>query len=75
MPARLDANPYGELAQKWRDLAERRRQHFIELYRSGRWRLYYTDEQFLARMREVVSAHEAWARLAPTRRDPPQAAE
>jgi hypothetical protein len=38
MPARLDANPYGELAQKWRDLAERRRQHFIELYARGRLR-------------------------------------
>ena len=34
-------------AQKWRDLAERRRAHFIDLYRSGRWKHYYTNEEFL----------------------------
>jgi uncharacterized repeat protein (TIGR03809 family) len=60
-----------QLAQKWRDLADRRREHFVELYRSGRWRRYYTEEQFLAQMREVVRAAEAWALLA----DPREAAE
>jgi uncharacterized repeat protein (TIGR03809 family) len=58
------APPYGAVAQKWRDLAERRRAHFVELYRSGRWRHYYTEEQFLVRMREVIYAAEAWAQLA-----------
>ena len=56
--------PYGDVAQKWRELAERRRAHFVDLYRSGRWRHYYTEEQFLVRMREVVQAAEAWAHLA-----------
>jgi uncharacterized repeat protein (TIGR03809 family) len=55
------------LAQKWRELAERRREHFAELYRSGRWRHYYTEEQFVAQMREVVRAAEEWARIAPSR--------
>jgi uncharacterized repeat protein (TIGR03809 family) len=64
MSARLNANPYGDIAQKWRDLAERRRLHFVELYRSGRWKHYYTEEQFLARMREVMHAADAWAQLA-----------
>ena len=64
MSNRASAQPYGDVAQKWRDLAERRRAHFVELYRSGRWKHYYTEEQFLARMREVVHAADAWAHLA-----------
>jgi hypothetical protein len=34
-------------ARKWRALAERRRAHFVELYHSGRWKRYYSEEQFL----------------------------
>jgi len=56
--------PYAPVAQKWRDLAERRRMHFAELQRTGRWKHYYTEEQFLERMREVVKAADAWTRLA-----------
>ena len=33
-----------ELTRKWRDLAEKRRAHLIELYDSGRWKHYYTEE-------------------------------
>lgn len=58
------SSPYQAVSGKWRDLADRRRAHFVELYRSGRWKHYYTEEQFLARMREVISAAEAWAQLA-----------
>jgi len=64
MSARVHAPPYREVSQKWRDLAERRRAHFVELYRSGRWKHYYTEEQFLQRMREVIYAAEAWQQLA-----------
>jgi uncharacterized repeat protein (TIGR03809 family) len=64
MSERVRAQPYGDVAQKWRELAERRRAHFVELYHSGRWRHYYTEQQFLARLREVVQAADAWARLA-----------
>jgi uncharacterized repeat protein (TIGR03809 family) len=71
MPMPRPVHPLDQLAQKWRDLADRRREHFVELYRSGRWRRYYTEEQFLAQMREVVRAAEAWALLA----DPREAAE
>ena len=40
-----------EVAQKWRALAERRRAHFVELYHTGRWKRYYSEEQFLLKMR------------------------
>jgi uncharacterized repeat protein (TIGR03809 family) len=75
MSARVKAEPYGEVAQKWRDLAERRRAHFVDLYRSGRWKHYYTEEQFLERMREVIRAADAWAQLAQRPGDHQAAAE
>jgi uncharacterized repeat protein (TIGR03809 family) len=63
MAEQLNKQPYGTIAQKWRDLAERRRAYFAELYSSGRWKHYYTEEQFVARMREVVNAADAWTQL------------
>jgi uncharacterized repeat protein (TIGR03809 family) len=65
MPARPTAHPFEKLSQKWRELAERRRAHFVELYRSGRWKHYYTEEEFVFQVREVFHAADAWARLAP----------
>jgi uncharacterized repeat protein (TIGR03809 family) len=62
-------------ARKWRVLAERRQAHFMDLYKTGRWKHYYTDEQFVARMREAVAAAERWAELAPRPEDFRQAAE
>ena len=56
-------------ARKWRDLAERRRAYFVELYQSGRWKHYYTDEQFVARMRQAVVAADRWAVIAPKPED------
>lgn len=64
MPRPTELRAYEQLAKKWRDLAERRREHFVDLYQSGRWRHYYTEEQFIAQMREVVRAAETWGRLA-----------
>jgi uncharacterized repeat protein (TIGR03809 family) len=52
------------IAQKWRDLAERRLLNYTELYRSGRWQRYYTEEAFRLRMRDVVTAVKRWRELA-----------
>jgi uncharacterized repeat protein (TIGR03809 family) len=54
------------LAQQWRELAERRRAHFLELHQSGRWKHYYTEEQFQTEMQEAVRVADAWARIAPS---------
>ena len=67
MSERPPAHALEEVAQKWRALAERRRAYFLELYRSGRWRHYYSEEQFLARMRETIWLSERWAEIAPPR--------
>ena len=55
-----------QAAQKWRALAERRRAHFVELYRSGRWKHYYSEERFLACLRKAMRDSERWAALAPS---------
>ncbi len=57
---------FNQIAAKWRDLAEKRRQYFVELHSSGRWRHYYKSEaQFLLRMREAAMLAEGWAVLIP----------
>jgi uncharacterized repeat protein (TIGR03809 family) len=65
MSQREPARSLDAVAQKWRDLAERRRAHFVELYHSGRWKHYYTEERFLHRMREAIRAADTWAMIAP----------
>jgi uncharacterized repeat protein (TIGR03809 family) len=65
MSAPFPSTPHDIVAQKWRALAERRRAHFVELYRSGRWQRYYTRDQFAARLRDVMDAADTWAKLAP----------
>jgi len=53
-----------EIARRWRDLADRRLGYFTELYRSGRWKRYYSEESFAARMRDVIKAVKLWRDLA-----------
>jgi uncharacterized repeat protein (TIGR03809 family) len=52
-----------ETVRKWHALAERRRRHYVELYRSERWRRYFTEEAFLLRMRDVIQNVETWAKI------------
>ena len=69
MSARLPAHALEAVAQKWRALAERRRAHFLELYDTGRWRHYYSETQFLYRLREAIRLTERWIEIAPPRAD------
>lgn len=59
------ARKWERIARKWRVLAERRCAHFGDLYRSGRWRRYYTEQEFLAELRHTVTIAERWAKIAP----------
>jgi len=60
--------PLDTIARKWSDLAERRLNYFVELYRSGRWKHYYrTEQDFALRMLDVIKATRRWAELAPTK--------
>lgn len=53
-----------QIALKWHDLAQRRLDYYTELYRSGRWRHYYTQERFAMRMLDVINAARTWRALA-----------
>ena len=65
MAQRHYSNALAEVSLKWRDLAERRRAHFIDLFQSGRWRYYYDDVEFLIAMRAAIASAERWAKIAP----------
>lgn len=65
MSARHPAQAFDDVARKWRALAQRRRDHFVELYDSGRWKRYFSEEQFLHRMREAIELSERWVEIAP----------
>jgi uncharacterized repeat protein (TIGR03809 family) len=53
------------VALKWRNLIERRRAHFVDLYLTGRWKRYFSEEQFLATFRETMSIADRWTEIAP----------
>jgi uncharacterized repeat protein (TIGR03809 family) len=66
-PAMLPAAAKWEsVVRKWRSLAERRSAHHIEMFNSGRWKHYYTDEEFLVAMRSAIVNARNWGALAPT---------
>jgi uncharacterized repeat protein (TIGR03809 family) len=62
-----------DMAQQWRSLAERRREHLLVLYRSGRWRRYYSEEQMMVQMRDLVRSINAWSEIGGDRDPPPDA--
>jgi uncharacterized repeat protein (TIGR03809 family) len=70
MPGQIPQCMSAELTRAWRDLAEKRRAYLIELYDSGRWKHYYTEEQLVARMREAINLADRWERLAAGPRGP-----
>ena len=59
------ARNWERIALKWRNIAEQRRDHHLDLYKSGRWKHYYTDEEFLVEMRQAVAIADRWAMIAP----------
>jgi len=52
-----------EAVRRWHSLAERRRNHVVELYRSERWRRYYTEDSFRNLMREAIQDAESWGQV------------
>jgi hypothetical protein len=47
-------------AEKWRDLAEKRRLYFEDLHQSGRWKYYYTEALFFRRLGKATELVELW---------------
>ena len=61
-----------ETVRKWHALAERRRRHYVELYRSERWKRYFTEDVFLAQMRDAIQNVETWADILARAGEPVQ---
>jgi uncharacterized repeat protein (TIGR03809 family) len=64
MDGKLQLRGNEDVARRWHALAERRRAHFADLHRSGRWRKYYRERDFLAQMRETSLMADAWHKVA-----------
>jgi uncharacterized repeat protein (TIGR03809 family) len=72
MAQRYDAEHAREHAQahaqdvlnRWCVLAEQRLDHLIELYESGRWRRYHSENAFMENLREAKIVVETWRVLA-----------
>ena len=58
-----------KMAEKGRVLAEKRRDDFAELFRSGRWQRYYKLDEFVVRAREVAAICDRWAQIVELYRD------
>ena len=64
MPAEQGGSRLDVITRQWHDLAERRLAYFTELYRSGRWQRYYSQEHFALHMLDVIKAARVWRDLA-----------
>lgn len=58
-PAAIDA-----VSQRLRDLAHKRLAYYSELSRTGRWAVYFTEREFLERLRDVIAVTNTWNELA-----------
>ncbi|MBV9346976.1 MAG: TIGR03809 family protein [Pseudolabrys sp.] len=64
LPSDQDSESDSTMAARWSALAERRKAYYVELYKSGRWKHYFDEAEFLARMRDVLLATRTWNELA-----------
>jgi len=67
---------FNKTAEKWRDLAEKRRLYFEDLHQSGRWKYYYTEALFYRRLGRSAELVELWRPvLKDCAAEPPAAAK
>jgi hypothetical protein len=49
-----------EIVARWCNLAEQRLDYLSELFETGRWRRYHSEQSFLENIREAKAAVETW---------------
>lgn len=52
-----------EIVSRWCNLAEQRLDWLTELFETGRWRRFHTEDAFLENIREAKEAVELWRKL------------
>ena len=60
---RVDGARGRDVVARWCNLAEQRLEHLTELFETGRWRRYHTEQAFLENIREAKEAVEVWRDL------------
>jgi uncharacterized repeat protein (TIGR03809 family) len=63
MTYRTDVAWGRDVVARWYGLAERRLAHLTELFETGRWRRYYSENVFLENIREAKAMLETWRDL------------
>jgi len=62
MPAH-SKGPLDAVSQRLCDLAHRRLAYYSELSKSGRWKLYFSEREFVERLRDVIAQTNSWNEL------------
>ncbi|AUC96012.1 MULTISPECIES: TIGR03809 family protein [Bradyrhizobium] len=63
MTHRTDVARGQEIVARWCNLAEQRLEHLTELFETGRWRRYHSEQAFLENIREARAAVDIWREL------------
>ena len=63
MTSQLDVAKGREIIARWCNLAEQRLEYLTELFETGRWRRFHSEEAFLDNIREAKTALETWRDL------------
>jgi uncharacterized repeat protein (TIGR03809 family) len=63
MTHRADVARGRDIVARWCDFAERRLEYLTELFETGRWRRYHTEQAFLENIQEAKAAVETWRDL------------
>ncbi|MGY3491964.1 MULTISPECIES: TIGR03809 family protein [unclassified Bradyrhizobium] len=63
MTHRTDVARGQEIVARWCNLAEQRLEHLTELFDTGRWRRYHSEQAFLENIREARAAVDIWREL------------
>jgi len=64
MTHRLDVARGRDIVSRWCALAEQRLDHLTELFETGRWRRYHSEQAFLENIQEAKAAVENWRSLS-----------
>jgi hypothetical protein len=63
MASQTDVAKGREIVARWCNLAEKRLEYLTELFDSGRWRRFHSEQAFLENIREAKIAVETWRDL------------
>jgi uncharacterized repeat protein (TIGR03809 family) len=63
MTHRVDGARGRDIVARWCNLAEQRLEYLTELFETGRWRRFHSEQAFLENIQEAKAAVEVWRNL------------